>query len=163
MEPRNVFGPTGRSASAFARTVLLSSALIVASVGCDAGREGVIDSMTGAAGTSGEETLEARCTATCQKMSVVSFPTALCEDAGARTHDAYFCQSIYWSPCLDSCMTAVAEAPTEACRESWEPLMTCIAGSNSYTSLLFSQPSFGKCRSHINSVAQACWGHGLDP
>ena len=94
---------------------------------------------------------------------MVSFPTALCEDAGARTHGAYFCQSIYWSPCLDSCMAAVTEAPTEACRATWEPLMTCIAGSQSYTALLFTQPSFGKCRSHINSVAQACWGHGLDP
>jgi hypothetical protein len=163
MEPRKFSGPTRRSGSAFATRVLLSTALIVATVGCEAGREGTIDSMTGGAGTSGEETLEARCTATCQKMTVVSFPTALCEDAGARTHGAYFCESIYWSPCLDSCMAAVTEAPTEACAASWAPLMTCIAGAASYTALIFSQPLFGKCRSDIDSVAQACWGHALAP
>jgi hypothetical protein len=143
--------------------MLLFSALIVAVAGCEAGQEGSGDPgpMDGAAGTSGEETLEARCTATCQKMTVVAFPTALCEDAGARTHDAYFCQSIYWSPCLDSCMAAVTEAPTETCAASWAPLMTCIARSQSYTALLFSEPLFGNCRGHVERVSQACWGHGL--
>jgi len=158
-------GPNDRRQSPITIGILLSSALIVAAVGCgaqetessDAGW--TIESVT----TSGAQTLEERCTATCQRMQSLSFPTALCEDAGAENYDAYFCQSIYWSPCLDSCMAAVTEAPSDACRESWEPLMGCIASSNGYVSLLFNQPSFGRCRHHIDKVGQACWGHGLDP
>ena len=96
-------------------------------------------------------------------MKTLSFPTALCEDAEAEAHGAYFCGSIFWSPCVDACVTAVNGSPTDACRASWEPLMTCIAGSEGYIGLIFNQPSFGPCRSALNSVGQACWGHSLDP
>src|SRR6187455_1958158 len=158
MEPHEVFGSTRRRASALATRVILSSALLLAAVGC-----GAADS----AGGEDEETtvvlsLEERCSATCQKMEAFAFPKELCKDANADDHDAYFCQSIYWSPCLDSCVAAVVEAPNDTCRTSWEPLMTCIAESDGYISLLFSQPSFGKCRPHINKVGNACWGHALD-
>lgn len=155
--------------------VLLSSMLLVAGAGCgDSGGDEISGTSGGggAAGTlgsagsggndgGGATTLEARCTATCEKMDTLSFPTPLCEDAQARTHEAYFCASIFWSPCVRSCTDAVDGAPTAACRASWEPLMACVAGSNGYTSLLFNEQPFGECRSAVNSVAQACWGHPL--
>jgi hypothetical protein len=161
MERRKSFVAERRPLSAFA-LVVLSSVLVIGAGGCgtepsDAGPD-EIDS-----GEMPEETLESRCTATCQKMQSLSFPTALCEDAEAKSHDAYFCDSIYWSPCVDSCIAAVVEAPTDACRDAWDPVMSCIALSEGYISLVFSQPVFGGCRGHIDNVAKACWGQSIDP
>jgi hypothetical protein len=148
-------GPARRRVSTFATQMLLGSALVIAGCGTGGGR-------------SDDETLDAisledLCTATCQKMGALAFPKELCKDADAESHDAYFCQSIYWSPCQDSCVAAVREAPTDECRASWEPLMTCVAESDGYIALLFSQPSFGECRSLVDSVGKACWGDTLAP
>jgi hypothetical protein len=91
-------------------------------------------------------------------MGGLSFPNALCEDAGAGEADAYFCSIEDGEGCQLHCALALANAPTESCRMQLSSLMACIAFVGDYAALVTSQPFFGQCEDSLSRTEAACWG-----
>lgn len=111
----------------------------------------------GAGGGGGSESLEMRCGAVCRMMEGLYFPRALCEDAQASMHNAYFCREALDPTCAGECARQVRQSPSEACRNSWDPLMRCFAHFNAYTQLVNEMPIFASCRDVLDATASACW------
>ena len=132
-----------------------------AATGAGGDTGGTAGSTSGAGGsgaTGGGGAGQQQCAEVCEAMGGLSFPNALCEDAGAGEADAYFCSIEAGEGCQLHCALALANAPTESCRMQLSSLMACIAFAGDYAALLTSQPFFGQCEDSLSRTEAACWG-----
>lgn len=121
------------------------------------GTAGSTSSGAGGGAATGGGAGQQQCAEVCEAMGGLSFPSALCEDAGASEADAYFCSIEDGEGCQLHCTLALANAPTESCRMQLSSLMACIAFVGDYAALVTSQPFFGSCEDSLNRTETECW------